>query len=597
MKPHVLPMQKIFINPSKLEKLAKENFAIPPFLMMENAARAMADFVEEKSVAGQNEVCKSVLIICGKGNNGGDGYALARLLQNKFDVTVISLEPPTADEAKAQYEMCRRLGVKIEEICDITNTSDSAYVSRLEKICETLASGDFVIDCIYGTGFHGELSPNIKKIIDIMNVSRAIKIACDIPSALEFAADYTITMGCQKLALYSDKAKAVCGEIIVADLGISRHKFENPNHSKPEDSHHWKSEERNSHNCDSEEQDSRHCESEMRDSSHFQSERQDSRHCESKGRSNLYLIKPGDRDLPLRKDRAAHKGNYGHTVVMCGDKAGAAILSATAAMNFGSGLTSLIKTQESNLNQFRISPSLMIADSIPKKTTCIAMGSGFTEFPKQAASTLLEWFKSSKSPAAVLDAGVLTSPEFPQFLKELNECEGARIVLTPHLSELSKLLEVCISWAKAGAISNAASVASATDNPQQSSESSSLTANLPPEICSITALANSPEVKITAGNFLTSLFPRTTVIMKSANTFIASEGETFIIADGAQSLAKGGSGDILAGLTAALLAQGYTARSAAITAAEHHALLSKELGPQSYNLTPEKLLEELYKSF
>ena len=64
-------MQKIFINPSKLEKLAKENFAIPPFLMMENAARAMADFVEEKSVARQNEICKSVLIICGKGNNGG----------------------------------------------------------------------------------------------------------------------------------------------------------------------------------------------------------------------------------------------------------------------------------------------------------------------------------------------------------------------------------------------------------------------------------------------------------------------------------------------------------------------------------------------
>ena len=571
-------MQKIFScrQAAELEKLAKENFAIPPFLMMENAAKAMADFVEEKSVAGQNKVCKSVLIVCGKGNNGGDGYALARLLQDKLDVTVISLEPPTADEAKAQYEMCERLGVKIEEISKDTNTAESADVSHIEKICKTLAPGDFVIDCIYGTGFHGELSPQIKKIIDIMNASRAIKIACDIPSALEFAADYTITMGCQKLALYSDKAKAVCGEIIVADLGISRHKFENPKHSKPENSSH----------CQTERQNSRHC----------QSESQDSRHCESEGRSNLYLIQPGDRELPLRKDRAAHKGKYGHTAVMCGDKAGAAILSATAAMNFGSGLTSLIKTQESNLNQFRISPSLMIADSIPKKTTCIAMGSGFTEFPKRAASALLEWFKSSKSPAAVLDAGVLTSPEFPQFLKELNECEGARIVLTPHLSELSKLLEVCISWAKAGAISNAASGASATGNSQQSSESFSLSANLSPEICSITALANSPEVKITAGNFLTSLFPRTTVIMKSANTFIASEGETFIIADGAQSLAKGGSGDILAGLTAALLAQGYTARSAAITAAEHHAVLSQELGPQSYNLTPEKLLEELYKS-
>lgn len=527
-------MQKIFScrQAAELEKLAKENFAIPPFLMMENAARAMADFVEEKSVAGQNEVCKSVLIVCGKGNNGGDGYALARLLQDKFDVTVAALEPPTADEAKAQYEMCRRLGVKIEEISKGANTTESADVSHLEKICKVLASGDFVIDCIYGTGFHGELSPNIKKIIDIMNVSRAIKIACDIPSALEFAADYTITMGCQKLALYSDKAKAVCGEIIVADLGISRHKFENPNHSKPEDS------------------------------SHCQSESQDSRHCEAEGRSNLYLINPDDRVLPLRKDRAAHKGKYGHTAVMCGDKAGAAILSASSAMKFGSGLTSIVRTRDSNLGQFKISPSLMIADSLPRKTTCIALGSGFSYFPEQATDELLKWFKSAESPAAVLDAAILTAPETPAFLAELNSIENARIVITPHLSELSRLLEVCKADGD----------------------------------FSVPALAENPEARITAGKFLTARFPQTTMIMKSANTYIASGDEIFIIADGAQSLAKGGSGDILAGLTAALLAQGYTARSAAITAAEHHALLSQDLGPEAFNLTPEKLLEKLDKS-
>ena len=81
--------------------------------------------------------------------------------------------------------------------------------------------------------------------------------------------------------------------------------------------------------------------------------------------------------------------------------------------------------------------------------------------------------------------------------------------------------------------------------------------------------------------------------MKSANTFIASGGEVFIITDGAQSLAKGGSGDILAGLTAALLSQGYSAKSAAITAAEHHALLSQQLGATAYDLTPEKLLYKI----
>jgi NAD(P)H-hydrate repair Nnr-like enzyme with NAD(P)H-hydrate dehydratase domain len=81
--------------------------------------------------------------------------------------------------------------------------------------------------------------------------------------------------------------------------------------------------------------------------------------------------------------------------------------------------------------------------------------------------------------------------------------------------------------------------------------------------------------------------------MKSADTFIASAKKTYVITDGAQSLAKGGSGDILAGLTAALLAQGYPAKSAAITAAEHHALLSQQLGSTSYDLIPEKLLYKI----
>lgn len=478
-------MQNIFScrQASELEKNAKENFAIPPFLMMENAAKAMADFI-----LSQKALSSSALIVCGKGNNGGDGYALARLLQGKVNVTVFAIEEPSAAEAKAQYEMCRKLGINISDI------------SGLEKACRSLSSGDFIIDCIYGTGFHGELSSEAQKIINLMNESSACKIACDIPSALAFSADYTITMGCQKLELYSDKAKEVCGTILVADLGISREKFE--------------------------------------------------------GQSNFHLIEAGDRILPLRKKRAAHKGSYGHTAVLCGDKAGAAILAATAAMNFGSGLTSLVQTEVSNLSQFKISPSLMIADFIPKKTSCLAIGSGFTDFSKQAAQMLLEWFKSAKAPAVVLDAGILTGKEFPDFLKKLNGFDNARIILTPHLSELSRLLENCKAEGD----------------------------------ISVTALAENTEAKINAGKFLNKLFPRTTVIMKSANTFIAEGGEIFVVADGSQSLAKGGSGDILAGLTAALLAQGYTSKEAAITAAEHHALLSQKIGSEAYNLTPEKLI-------
>ena len=471
-------MQKIFPDPSEIEKTAKAQYSIPQFLMMENAARALADFV-------LNFEPEKVLILCGKGNNGGDGYALARLLQNKCQISLLSLEAPAAEEAKTQYEMCRRLGLTVSTELDLS--LDAAVI----------------VDCIYGTGFHGQLPENVKKLLARVNKSSAIKIACDIPSGLYFKADYTITMGCQKLALYSDKAKAVCGKIIVADLGIARAKFESG--------------------------------------------------------SKIYLIEAGDRELPLRKNRSVHKGKFGHTAVLCGDKPGAGILAATAAMNFGSGLTSLVKTEGSKLEQFKISPSLMIEASLPKKTSCIAAGSGFSDFSEKTAELLLDWASKAASPALVLDAGMLTSPKSPDFLSKLNGLADSRIIITPHLSELSRLLEAC-----------------GTEGD-----------------FSVTALAENPEARIAAGNFLNSRFHRTTVIMKSANTYIADCGESFVIADGAQSLAKGGSGDILAGLTASLLAQGYTGRSAAITAAEHHALLSQELGAEAYDLTPEKLISLL----
>ena len=74
--------------------------------MMENAAKALAEFILDLSP-------ENIVILCGKGNNGGDGYAVARLLQNKCHLTLVCLEEPSAAEAKAQYEMCQKLGIPI----------------------------------------------------------------------------------------------------------------------------------------------------------------------------------------------------------------------------------------------------------------------------------------------------------------------------------------------------------------------------------------------------------------------------------------------------------------------------------------------------
>lgn len=524
-------MEKIYSNPAELEKLAKEKYAVPPFLMMENAARAMADFILSETAAFQKpEFCSkvhagydnshaeiaaekaTVVIACGKGNNGGDGYALARLLQEKLNVVVLSLEKPAAEECKTQYEMCRRLGLCFLESWNKTD------LCTFEKICKA-KSTVFVVDCIYGTGFHGKLDEKAKTVLDIMNRSKAKKLACDIPSAFYFIADFTLTMGELKLMLYSDEAKASCGKIILKEIGLAREKFED---------------------CSLE--------------------------------PAAFLITSEDLKLPFRKKRNAHKGTYGHTAVFSGDKGGASILAATATLNFGSGLVTIIKHTSSELSQFKIPPALMLSEKLPEKTSCILLGPGVLAHNLSEDQMICDYFNNGKKKhSAVYDAGVFDMFGFIQKIKTFSQNPSNQIVLTPHLSELNRFLKIV------------------KDHYPE--------ANYTEEEITIENLANSPETKIKIGREINLLFPNAVLVMKSANTFICSGGSCYIIADGVQSLAKGGSGDILAGLIAALLAQGYSAKEAAITAAEHHALVARNLGgaagEEAYNLTPEKLLAAL----
>lgn len=496
-------MQKVYTcsQASQIEKLAKEKYGIPPFLMMEEAARQLADFIMDFQP-------ESLLILCGKGNNGGDGYAVARLLQGKCRLKLFCLEPPAAEEAKVQFEMCRRLGI------DIVQPDNSQAQTSLPQ-------ASIILDCIYGSGFHGQLPQIIKTILDQANQSEAIKIACDIPSGLYFRADYTLTMGSYKLSLFSDKAKDSCGKIIKCEIGLASKKLEEAANGA----------------------------SEME-------------------AATVELIESSDVKLPLRKKRSAHKGNYGHTAVFSGDKGGACILAATAAMNFGSGLTSIINHTGSELSQFKISPALMISDKLPKKTSCILLGPGLIDHNPSDDQIIGDYFSNGdKRHAAVFDAGVFDMKSYIEEIQRYSQEASNQLVLTPHLSELQRFLKRVKEF-----------------YPEVSYTE---------EEISIESLANSPEIKIKIGREINRLFPAAALIMKSANTFIAYQGKTYIITDGSQNLAKGGSGDILAGMLAALLAQGYTALDAAITACEHHALTGRKLDAEGYNLTPEKFISLL----
>ncbi|MCQ2592771.1 MAG: NAD(P)H-hydrate epimerase [Treponema sp.] len=513
-------MKKVFSNPAQLEKIAKEHFSIPDFLMMENAASSMAIFIQAKTNQ-QNLHHPKVLILCGKGNNGGDGYALARLICHFADVVLYRIQPPVSPEALAQEKMCINLGISFFQ-CSDSSSQENLFSTTY----------DFIVDCIYGTGFKGVLSPDIKKLLDLANSTSATRIACDIPSGLYFNAHYTISMGEYKSVFYSDLARNVCGKIIIANLGLPQNKFE-------------------------------------------------------EGLSpDFWLLEKDDAELPFRKNKASHKGTYGHTVVFAGEKAGAGIIAATSAINFGSGLTSILATKASNLNQFKISPELMICESIPPKTTSIVLGPGFSfnNFDSELYNSFLHWAQSTPNPAIVLDASIFSAPESVLLLETLNNLSNARIILTPHLSELSIFLKNLFENATKTNCLNRIIMNFA----------SQFTEDFKTETYfSVKNLANSVEIKKQAGILLNECFPQSAVIMKSANTFISYNKECYICADGAQCLSKGGSGDVLAGMTGALLAQGYDVKTAAITAVESHALAATAFGEDAFNLSPEKLIQVL----
>ena len=237
-------------------------------------------------------------------------------------------------------------------------------------------------------------------------------------------------------------------------------------------------------------------------------------------------------------------------------------------MKFGSGLTTIINHTGSELSQFKISPGLMVSQKLPEKTSCILLGPGVLAHNLSDTQMIGDYFRNGKPKhTAVFDAGVFSMKDYIEEIKTYSQEPSNQIVLTPHLSELQRFLKTVKEL-----------------YPEVSYTEDDIT---------IESLANSPETKVKIGRQINLLFPSAALIMKSANTFIAYQGKTYIIADGSQNLAKGGSGDILAGMIAALLAQGYSAIDAAITACEHHALTARNLGSENYNLTPEELISNI----
>ena len=193
-------MQKLFDEVNSLDKRCYEKFLLSEDLLMEHAASNMALYISQN-----HPTSKSILIVCGSGNNGADGIALARLLHTKFDVKLYLASTPKSSMAQLQLQRAKTLDI---------------------KIVNELFNADIIVDCLFGTGLNKPLDEKSINLLNTLNSYNSFKIACDIPSGIAFEADITITMGALKTSLFSDMAKDYVGKILVANLGVQREIYE-----------------------------------------------------------------------------------------------------------------------------------------------------------------------------------------------------------------------------------------------------------------------------------------------------------------------------------------------------------------------------------
>ena len=375
-------MQKLYLDTRKLDASCRASYGLSEEIMMENAAMALESAVRNPyPLSGDRRQPQKILILCGRGNNGADGYTLSRKLRFDYDVSIIQFFEPKTQLCKIQAERAEKCGVR--------------FVKREDLSFYDLRFTDIIVDCVFGVGFHGELDEKTQATLNDMNFCECYKIACDVPSGLRedgtvadgaFIADLTVTMGALKTCLYSDFAKDIVGSVRCADLGVNRRLYENSNNS------------------------------------------------------NLVkgmLLEEKDLFLPHRRLCNVNKGSFGHVVIASGEKQGAAAIAGSAALRFGAGLVTLVHKHPSKKG-LDIFPELMGSSEIPEKTTAIAFGMGLGT-KGDPAQFYFDYILSHSNIKCVIDADALYAPGLKTFLEKKEK----GVVLTPHPKEFQALIKNC----------------------------------------------------------------------------------------------------------------------------------------------------------
>jgi NAD(P)H-hydrate epimerase len=204
-----------------LDRRAMEEFGVPGVILMENAGRGCAELLLSLGVTGPVVVC------CGKGNNGGDGFVIARHLDNAgVPVRVLLFADPAGvtGDAAVNYGIVERSGVSL------------AVNPEKAALTQQLAAAEWVVDALFGSGLQGPLRPPFDGVVEAINASGARMLAVDIPSGLDadtgrplgptVRAHHTATIAAPKKGFFTPEAAPWLGEVHVIDMGAPRRLME-----------------------------------------------------------------------------------------------------------------------------------------------------------------------------------------------------------------------------------------------------------------------------------------------------------------------------------------------------------------------------------
>lgn len=442
---------------------------IPGIQLMKRAGRAAFELLIERFP--QSEL---ITVYCGSGKNGGDGYVLAALAaQRKLPVQIIQLTPgdKLTGEARAAYDFAVQ-----EQVSIVPFAQASAPQSGV------------VVDALLGIGLQGEVRPAFADAIAQINASGLPVLAIDIPSGLNgdtgassdvvVQATLTITFIGIKRGLLTGRGPAVCGEVLLSDLAIPAEVYEQENALTEQ----------------------------------------------------LHLIDLLELLPPRSAD--AHKGNFGHVLVIGGDHGygGAVIMAAEAAARAGAGLVS-VATRPEHIPAILTRCPEIIARGVASgqelelllsRATVLVIGPGLGRSPW--SEQLLQVAAKSGLPM-VVDADALNIIAEGRVLP--NFASQTDWIFTPHPGEAGRLLDI--------------------SNQEINAD----------RFAAITRL----QQKLGGA-----------VILKGAGSLVLGEsGVTSIVTAGNPGMATGGMGDVLSGILGALVAQGLSAEDAAQLGAMLHA--------------------------